>query len=449
MKVEQSKYTRKIEQKMQDWGFDKIEQIDDDIEKLADNGQAIVEYLSDIKFSSPLGMALRIHIANKYNTCFDEANKKYRFTLKDGSEVETKDYNSDDYDFISDDVSEYTDIIISIIKIYNSDCAEVIMEKLTRQEIRRILKAETCQRRKMFMVGFALHMNDKEMHKFLTDILAEQTYNYRNAEEIIALFCQSHEKYNTYSEYLRLVEEYKKLEEPKSKEKDEYTKFAKISLEENINTEEELMQFLAENKANFNGYSKTTFNEFKRLYDEAMSQSTYITRKYDEEKVSNNEQLAKEMLRFIPRYTSEKMEDGKKIVTNDFIPIYNGESGQKSKKIKTTNLPKEITKNLLISDRLDDLLKQRKPVERKDLVFMKFYVFSLYLQKKEKYLSKDYFVFLDECNDILLRCGMSKLYAGNRFENLIMLSLVSSNPYDMFANIIENTFMNEPSETGC
>ena len=162
------------------------------------------------------------------------------------------------------------------------------------------------------------------------------------------------------------------------------------------------------------------------------------------ENLINPEQLAKEMLACIPRATTERIKNGKKIVSNDFISIYNGEGGHDSKKTKTTELPKRITMNLPVSDRLWDLLRREKPVDRKDLVFMKFYVFSLYLQEKDEYSADDYFVFLDECNDLLVRCGMSRLYPGNRFENLIMLSLLASNPFEMFENIIEFSFMNEP-----
>ena len=336
---------------------------------------------------------------------------------------------------------------------YNTESANKIMEELNRQEIRRLLKAETCKRSKMFLLGFALHMNDKEIYKFLTDILAEQTYNYRNPKEIIALFCQSHEEHNTYAEYMRLTEAYNKLEEIPSEEKEYFTNYAKNMVEDDIQTEEELMLFLSENKANFNGYSRTSYNEFKRLYYEAMSMATYTTEKYEIKHVKNSEQLAKAILEFIPRANWKKTQivkqtkEKKKVVVNDFIPVYNGENGQNSKKVITTNLSKDITKNLLIADRLEDLIKQEKTVKRKDLVFMKFYVFSLYLQKKEEYLMNDCFAFMDECNDILIRCGMSKLYVGNRFENLIMLSLAASKPYEMFGNIIESTFFNEPSES--
>ena len=103
--------------------------------------------------------------------------------------------------------------------------------------------------------------------------------------------------------------------------------------------------------------------------------------------------------------------------------------------------------NLLMKDRLDDLIRQLKPVERKDLVFLRFYVFSLDLQENGgEYSFSDYEIFMEECNDMLLRCGMSRLYPANRFENLIMLSLLAAYPFEMFENIIEYSFMNEPGQ---
>lgn len=107
-------------------------------------------------------------------------------------------------------------------------------------------------------------------------------------------------------------------------------------------------------------------------------------------------------------------------------------------------LPKEITMNFPMRDRLDNLLSKKKAVERKDLVFMKFYIFSKYLEDKGEYTASDYNTFRYECNDMLVRCGFSRLYPANRFENLVMLSLLASNPFEMFETIIEYSFLNEP-----
>ena len=61
-----------------------------------------------------------------------------------------------------------------------------------------------------------------------------------------------------------------------------------------------------------------------------------------------------------------------------------------------------------------------------------------------KYSATHAMNFLDECDNMLSRCGMAKLYAANRFDNLVLISLVSSKPYEMFEQIIENSFIHEP-----
>lgn len=362
------------------------------------------------------------------------------------------------------------------MKKNNTDSDGNLALDITKAEARRMFKVTTtCLRSKMFLLSFALHMDSIEMNKFLTDVLAEQSYNYRNPDEVIAYYCHTHENVNNYIEYSRIKKEFEnraKDYNADTSERDNYTRFAKLILSVQVNTEDELYDFLLSNIANFNGYSKTAYNEFMQLFNAALDRTKIQSLSNDEyllssdvsteeqrikqeerinkaigmHKVTNTEQLARRMLQCIPRATSEKVKnDGKKIVTNDFISIYNGENGQKSKKIQTTTLPKEITMNLLMKDRLDDLIRQIKPVERKDLVFLKFYLLSLDLQDKDgEYSASDYQVFMDECNDMLIRCGMSKLYLANRFENLIMISLVSSNPFEMFEDIIEASFFNEP-----
>lgn len=458
-------YTEIMTEKINDWGLDKIYEMEDDMYGLENKVSEIIDYLKDIHFSMPLGLALRRYICEKHSNGYDAEKQCYSFTLPD-KVVFTKDYTSEDYDIETDDIAEYIEIFNYINAKYNTDDNGQLSIEIPKAEIRRQLRATTgCVRKKMFDLSFALHMDSEYTSKFLTDVLAEQTYNYREPNEIIALFCQSNEEFNSYRKYDELC----KLFNLKSKDvvitkdkKPNYTSFARATVTQEIKTEEMLMEFLLANTSNFYCYSETAYNEYVSMYAKASSSLMSFDVKLDtegktvEEQIDiikefikngsliNPEQLAKEMLGCIPRATFEKFKDDKKIVTNDFINIYNGEGGQDSKKVKTTELPKRITMNLPVSDRLWDLIRREKPVDRKDLVFMKFYVFSLYLQEKDEYSAEDYFVFLDECNDLLVRCGMSRLYPGNRFENLIMLSLLASNPFEMFENIIDYSFMNEP-----
>lgn len=464
-------YTNWLNEKMDDWS-EKICEMEEDLSSFEENEAKLIEYLKDTCCSLPLGLALRRYICSKYCT-FDMKTNKYTFE-SDGKRFVLSDYLTDNYDILSTDVNEFTEIFLAINKKYNTTPGGEQMPNFTKTEAKRLIKSVTvCRRDKLFLIGFALHMNAEDVHKLLTDVLAEQTYNMRDPKEIIAYFCQAHEEFNSYEKYLELCEKYNSLTgDGTSEKKQYYTVFARKCIETEINTESELLKFLQANKADFEGFSESAYNEFMQMYNTALTESDIQSLSNDEYLLSSSvatreqwiarnnrinqaievhsatksEQLARRMLQFIPRATSESVDkNGKKIVTNDFIPIYNGEAGQTGKKVQTTTLPKEITMNLLVSDRLEDLKNRRTPVARKDLVFLKFYIFSLKLQKTGEYSSKDYVIFTDECNDMLFRCGMSRLYPANRFENLILLSLVSSNPFEMFENIIEASFFNEPT----
>ena len=468
-------FTDRLISKMSDFE-EMIYDIEDGISSLSENEEAIIEYLKDIRCSMPMGLALRRYLCSKFSDGYTEDAENVVFTLDDGRKITVRNYTSDDYDILEDDVKEYTDICVYLNEKYNANTEGVVVLDITKAEFRRLIRSTTvCLRSKMFLLSFALHMNAEEVTKFLTDVLAEQSYNYRDPDEIIAYFCHTHEEVNSYSEFLRIKEEHAKrasVPNPDNVERENYTWYAKIVMTVQVSDEQDLYRFLLSNSANFNGYSKTAYSEFMMLYNAALEKTEIQTLSNDEyltyseattaeqlkeredrinkaigmQKVTNTEQLARRMLQCIPRATTEKIKsDGKKVVTNDFIPIYNGEGGQKSKKVQTTTLPKEITMNLLMKDRLDDLIRQLKPVDRKDLVFLKFYLLSLDLQKKDEYSALDYRVFMDECNEMLVRCGMSKLYPANRFENLILISLVSSNPFEMFEDIIEASFFNEPA----
>lgn len=468
-------FTDRLISKMSDFE-EMIYDIEDGISSLSENEEAIIEYLKDIRCSMPMGLALRRYLCSKFSDGYTEDAEYVAFSLDDGRKITVRNYTSEDYDILEDDVKEYTDICVYLNEKYNTNAEGSVTLDITKAEFRRLIRSTTvCLRSKMFLLSFALHMNAEEVTKFLTDVLAEQSYNYRDPDEIIAYFCHTHEEVNNYSEFLRIKEEYNNrsaVPNPDNVERENYTWYAKIVMTVQVSDEQDLYKFLLSNSANFKGYSKTAYNEFMMLYNAALDKTEIQTLSNDEyltyseattaeqlkeredrinkaigmQKVTNTEQLARRMLQCIPRATTEKIKsDGKKVVTNDFIPIYNGEGGQKSKKVQTTTLPKEITMNLLMKDRLDDLIRQIKPVDRKDLVFLKFYLLSLDLQKKDEYSALDYRVFMDECNEMLVRCGMSKLYPANRFENLILISLVSSNPFEMFEDIIEASFFNEPA----
>ena len=461
-----------------------IYEIEDNILNPQKKVDEIIAYLKDVKFSIPFGRALRRYICDNY-AAFDDKTSEYVFHLLPEKEIRVSDYHNIDYNIQKIDVEAFVELFMFINKKFNSDSEGNLLLDFPKAEARRLLKAEApCKRDKMFLISFALHMNSEQMTKFLTDHLAEQTYNFRDSDEIIAFYCQSKGADNAYEQYLQL----KKLwdnqpdasDSANAKMESGYTSYAASMLNKSINSDEELIGFLASNRANFKGFSQTAYNEYLRLLnkakevsktqsllnDEYLSNESVNTPEQLKERearinnaieartVQTNEQLAREMLSCIPRYTTEyireyvdkygnKVKEDLRVVENDFINIKNGERGQEDSDA-TTTLPAQITKKLLMSGRLNDLEKQKKPVERKDLVFLRFYIFSKIIEKNGNYTLTDYQTFIDECNEMLNACGFSRLYAANRFENLIMLSLLADNPFEMFETIIEYSFFNEP-----
>ena len=201
-------FTDRLVTKMSD--FEQlIYDIEDGISALADNEDAIIAYLKDIRCAMPMGMALRRYLCSKFSDGYSADAEQIVFSLDDGRTITVKNYTAADYDISEDDVKEYTEICVYLNEKYNTDDRGVVSLQLTKAEFRRLLRSVTvCLRQKMFLLSFALHMNAEEMTKFLTDVLAEQAYNYRNPDEIIAYFCHCHEEVNNYNDFLRIKEEY-------------------------------------------------------------------------------------------------------------------------------------------------------------------------------------------------------------------------------------------------
>ncbi|MGN1419175.1 MAG: hypothetical protein ACI4W6_07585 [Acutalibacteraceae bacterium] len=456
-------YSKILWEKMSDWGFTRICEIEDEMSRNLEKGVAeIIQYLNNFHFSMPLGLHLRRYMFEKYGEK-SEDESYFIFELDNGQVIKTKNYLKEDYDIKKDDINEYTDIFNYINQKYNTDENGNLTLEITRADIRNQLRCTTaCTREKMFLLSFALHMNNDDMKKFLTDVLAEQTYNYREPTEIIAYFCQSNEKFNSYRKYVQLCDEFesrKKRVEVFTPKKKDYSFFAKNYIKKGFDNEEILFEFLLANIANFHTFSETAYREFITLYQKASDKLLNLPKderfKFDEDepveklsekvltaikekKLINAESLATIMLS-VPRAEFKKTQKDQEVIINDFISINNGETDGK---VQTTGLPKSITKNYPVSDRLRALIKRKRPVDRKILVFMKYYVF--YLNLKNECTSTDASVFMSECNDLLVRCGMSILYPGNRFENIVLLSLLSNYSFEMFEIIIEYSFFNEP-----
>ncbi|MCR5040725.1 MAG: hypothetical protein K6C36_01350, partial [Clostridia bacterium] len=251
-------YTLWAEERMDDFAG-RIYDIDEGLRSVSDSEKTIVDYLGGVCCSLSLGLAMRRYLCGKFGAELPSGDK--RFTLSDGRVMVVKNYLRADYDVAVDDVDAYCEIIFDIYRTFNP---AMDVPGFTKTEIRRLLRLDSaCRREKMFDISFALHMNRDETSKFLTDVLAEQSYNPRNPEEIIALFCQSNRAYNRYSEYKRLIGRWRAVSAyaDGGKTLADYTNVAGRKLSNELSGEEELFEFLNRNAHNFNGFSETAYKE--------------------------------------------------------------------------------------------------------------------------------------------------------------------------------------------
>ena len=100
----QDNYTQMLTTKINDWGLEQIYEIEDDIANLEDKETELIEYLKDIRYSMPLGKALRRYICNKFG---EKNDGGYLVTLSNGDKFQLKDYKAEDYDLQNDDGCEH------------------------------------------------------------------------------------------------------------------------------------------------------------------------------------------------------------------------------------------------------------------------------------------------------------------------------------------------------
>ena len=380
-----------------------------------------IEYLNDKRNTMNFSFELRRFICKKFGD--KTKDNKYICTLK--NEKEEKEIILDSYDLNNLSLKEYEDFILFYGKKNNVS--------ISRADARRWVKDEvSCKRHKLFQISFALEMSIEETNMFLTKILCEQGYNFRNEEEIIYYFCRKNNM--SYDKAKSLIEITEKIDNNKKKEEDIYTKHFKKEVEV-INSEEELLNYIKKNKHNFKGFSRTAKDKFI----EALNTALELARIKENDSKMNKDRLEKVMLDGFPR------ED--KDYGNEFESL-------KNSKIK------DILDNITKRDKMDAIISGKRAVTRKDLIFLNFFNRAVLSNGEDRVIhngkygeeAKYYFnlsqnnpienmeSFREEMDDILREVGMGELYIPNRFDNFILLSLCYDKPLEYFQDLIDASF---------
>ena len=401
----------------------------------------IIDYIRDCRDDEntmTMGRALRRYLCRTFAK--KNSDGSYTFEIDDKNKktvcITVSDYSAIGYDVEKDELDEYTKVWKLICEKFNSDENGNFEPNYSTSEIKRIFKLrKPCKRDTMFRIGFALHMDNFRMSEFLTNTLAEQSYNYRNAHEIIYHFCQSNPALNNYKIALRLINEYEKMcadaeqngeikASPVAREL--YSEYATKNMTEVVKTTHQLFSFLLQNRKQFCGYSVTAHDNFMRLYEEAISLSLEEMEDLGIRNTNSPEALAKVIFNCVPRVDRDS--SGGEVF--DFCKIND----------KTCLLYEGIMQSPLLSDRMRKIIDGKAPVEKKDIVLLSFYNYCRNIENDSKKPKFNFETFREETNAMLNECGMSGLYALNKFDNLVMLAFWAYRPFEFFGDIIYESF---------
>ncbi len=269
--------------------------------------------------------------------------------------------------------------------------------------IRGWLTRESVQRKTVFLLGFGLRMDDRDVTDFLTKCLKETDFDFYDPAETIYWYCLHH--HLSFDAAKRLLEEAERDKETPKADKD-YLNSVSMSPKLCLWEEHTLRDYLRYLKGNRPEGEETAFREFKKLYDRvaALCAKSGSGLSYEIENVFGCG---------IPKDPAGNL-----------------------KPISESSLEKAFLRHKMSRQRMNMLLGRKRPVNRFDLITFLFYLYS----KKEGSPDRRRDDFIREANAILMECHMAGLYFANPYEAFVTMCLMADEPLGTFQDVWEMSY---------
>ena len=327
-------------------------------------------------------------------------------------------------------------------------------------------------REKMYQLCFALHADEIKTVWFFEHVFFSKCFDYHRPNELVYKFCISHGM--DYSVALSMINRIKT--ESVADPVNVMTMLIRKDTDD-FNTSEQLIDYINSNAGRFARWNVTAKNEIKQLRSMLM-----------DEKCRDSDELVRKLMRsgksvreYLPRcsllirwklsdpYCLEDAFSGLQLDSVDFLlkAVMGTADGITKRSEYADVIPDAVKKSFPNKKSLSDILDDSKNASyvsvRKALVFLKFVHFwcnEELVRRDSKFASdpcaaysstasanmsqKDLFdTFIDEMNEMLLRCGYAELFAGNPFDWLFMYSATRDFPLSFLGDFIADI-----SETG-
>lgn len=276
-------------------------------------------------------------------------------------------------------------------------------KKRTTGIIKGWLTRKTVQRKTVFLLGFGLRMDDADVTDFLTKCLKEADFDFSDPAETIYWYCLHH--HQSYDQARKLLEEFE-LDEGTAEAAGDYLKSVTLTPKLCLWEEHTLKEYLRYLKGNQVHGEEIAFGEFKKLYDRVSEQCE-----------KRGKGVAYEMESIfccgIPRDISGNLQ-----------------------KIAESSLEGPFLRHRMSRQRIHQILQRERPVNRFDLITFLFYSYS----RKEALPDQRRDEFIQETNELLMKCHMAGLYFANPYEAFIMMCLMTDEPLATFSDVWEMSY---------
>ena len=292
------------------------------------------------------------------------------------------------------------------------------------------LKQYSVRRPTVFLLGFGLHMPVEDVSEFLTKILKEEDFRFDDAQEVIYWFC--YRNGFGYPKAVALQEAYETLDAKALPEDKTVMRAEDILLlpDFHLEDEEDLLFYLACLKGSGEqSHQLNAYRHFSELVEEAREEiARYYTRDDDEDDNKGRKKI----------WNSADISNGdiEKWICSGIPTTGNGNL----MKASDSMLSRLFGNRRMSRQRLDELLSKKAPVERFDLITMKFFLAAI---SPIDDAAERYRTFVEQMNEILEDSHMMSIYPANPYEAFILLCLLTDGPLAVYSDIWEMSYQNE------
>lgn len=324
------------------------------------------------------------------------------------------------------DDSFYISVINDSFKMNRAPYA--FKETTTRRSttVKSWLRNASVRRSQVFLLGFGLGMDDKDVSDFLTKVLKEQDLRFNDPDETIYWHCFHCGR--PYSYALAMQKYYAGIQ-PGQDTDPSFWKAVMGSLKIYLSNEDKLKEYLVFLKLHQGDHRDTVSREFKSLYDRAVQAAGKL--------LSDEEWFSKETGELIGsadgNYTVNPA-DIEAILCSG-IPL----TGSKNlSPINRSTLSGAFQKKRMSRQRISRIMTGKAEADRFDIITLLFLVYAITVEPD--WPTERYMKYIDEANEILDLCNMMGIYPVNPYESFVLMCLLTEEPLSVYNDVWEMSY---------